>query len=79
MSIKLCSRFATGKYFRDNKYINLSLYSQSKATTPADIAHIFQKLGISITSFNNHPASHKWKQKIHLSIPKQTETQLYDL
>ena len=46
---RLFFRFATQKYFQDNKYLNLSLSSQNKIGALNNISEIFSKVGINLT------------------------------
>ena len=42
-------RFASQKYFQNNKYLNLDLYCSNKFCSLTNIGQVFAKLGINMT------------------------------
>lgn len=72
-------RFTSSKYFYDDKYTNLSLYSENKIGSLSHIAQHFSKLGIDMVFVKSQLCNAWTKNKkyvLNVSIMKQNQERL---
>ena len=72
-------RFASKKYFYDNKYLNLSLYSDSQVGSLTKISKIFTDFGVNMTFVKTQSGSSCFKGEkdvLNISIPKIPDSRL---
>lgn len=75
-------RFSSSKYFHDEKYTNLSLYSENKIGSLSHIAELFSKMGIDMV-FVKSQFCNAWTEKkkymLNVSILHQNQEKLREL